>query len=773
MRYVLLALIGILMMVHTTAQKAVGTWTDYLSFANAIKVIDTQDKVFCATEGGLFYVDKEDNSLNKFTGLSDFGIQTLAYNSSDDVLIVAYTNSNIDIIRNGTVLNLSDIKRKTITSDKTIHNISIKGSEAFVSCGFGIVVINLDRNEVKDTYIIGDEGLPLAIYDVDFFENRIYAATREGILWAPESGANLLDYSNWVRDENVPHAGEPFSRLAVHSGNLVANYSIDESANDEAYRFNGSSWSPFFPGLSLVSEMESNGSYLVFTSKRKIVLFDNNFANIGSISTYKLNGESVSPIFATSASVAQDGTIWIADYQNALIRFDGTSFEQLLPNGPVDNQVFDLAISGSGLYVAPGGRTDAWNNSFMPPYFKRYAAGEWTNFSETEIPELTDFFDIVCIAVDPFDEQHFYVGSWGGGVLEFRNDELVKRYTNNNSPLQTALPQNPDAPFVRIGGLDFDSEGNLWITNVSTAGDNIHKLTPGGDWESFTVSGMVDKAVGQLIVNQYDDKWVLVPRGNDAYVVDKTGDRKRRLLVTSYFSNGNDEYFTRMNDVYSIAEDKEGAIWIGTSQGVAVYNNPSQVWETQDYYASQPGLDLNDGIYHPLLATETVTAIAVDGANRKWLGTSNSGVFLISPSGEKEVLHFTAENSPLLSNTIKAIAINEKSGEVYFGTDKGLISYQGNATDGGDDYNEVYVYPNPVRETYNGPVTITGLISETDVKITDIAGNLVYKTTSLGGQAIWDGKNLNGKRVKTGVYMIFCNDKSGEKTHIAKVLFIH
>jgi sugar lactone lactonase YvrE len=339
--------------------------------------------------------------------------------------------------------------------------------------------------------------------------------------------------------------------------------------------------------------------------------------------------------------------------------------------------------------------------------------------------------------------------------------------------LQTALPNQPNAAYVRIGGLDFDSDGNLWISNWAISSNNLHRLSPSGEWDSFTLTEALNKPIGQLLVTRNDDKWILVPRGNDGYVVNQTGSSKKRLLVTTYFSSGNNEYFTRMSDVYSIAEDKDGAIWIGTSQGVAVYNNPSQIWESDNYYATQPGLDLNDGIYHPLLSTETVTAIAVDGANRKWLGTSNSGVYLVSESGEAEVLHFTAENSPLLSNNIKSIAINEISGEVFFGTDKGLISYQGDAIGGKDNYDEVYVYPNPVRETYEGPVTITGLISESAVKITDIAGNLVYKTTSLGGQAVWDGRNLNGKRVRTGVYLVFCNDKYGEETKIAKLLFIH
>ena len=217
-----------------------------------------------------------------------------------------------------------------------------------------------------------------------------------------------------------------------------------------------------------------------------------------------------------------------------------------------------------------------------------------------------------------------------------------------------------------------------------------------------------------------------------------------------------------MNDVYCITEDLEGEIWIGTSKGVAVYKNPQQVWNNENFYAIQPGLDLNDGLYHPLLETETVTAITIDGANRKWIGTKGSGVFLVSENGEKEILHFTSDNSPLMSNTITTIAVNQISGEVFFGTGDGLISYQGDAVKGNDSFAGVYVYPNPVREDWDGPVTVTGLKENSDIRITDITGNLVFKTTSLGGQAVWKGINLNGIRVKTGVYLVFCIGKNGQ-----------
>jgi len=238
--------------------------------------------------------------------------------------------------------------------------------------------------------------------------------------------------------------------------------------------------------------------------------------------------------------------------------------------------------------------------------------------------------------------------------------------------------------------------------------------------------------------------------------------------------NSQGEFFNEMSDVYSMAEDLNGEIWVGTSGGVAVFSNPERIWTESVNYATRPGVNLPaDGNFHPLLEKETITAIAIDGANRKWFGTKTSGVFLISADGETEIKHFNSENSPLPNNEITDIAINQLTGEVFMGTAAGLISYMGDATSGNKEFSDVYVYPNPVRETYEGPIVVKGLVENTDVKITDISGNLVYKTVSLGGQAIWDGRNLNGNRCKTGVYLVFMAGPMGEKTKITKLLFIH
>ncbi len=768
----ILTIAVILSVFQVNAKKANGTWQDYLSYFNAKKVAISQEKVYCVTDGGLFYFDLDDNSINKITssdGLSDFGISTIVWNEDNQVLIVAYSNSNLDLIYDSEIINISDIKRKQITGDKTINNISFYGNDAYISCGFGIVVLSLDKMEVKDTYIIGEGGSSVCVNDVEFYNGTIYAATENGIYLADANSENLLDYENWQRTEDIPNYTGNFTFLATHAGALLASYKPEaDNDPDVLYRFSDNSWNSYVYQINNVRDLQEFDNYLVVANYFQTIIVDSNGSVIGKIESYNLDGQQTESVVSLSAGIDKNGNIWIADYDYGLIRVVDNTFESVYPNGPTDNKIYSLTHTGTTLWVAPGNKS-AWEK----PHFQYFQNDVWNSFSKSDYPELDGFFNIIDIIADPADEQHIFVASWGGGLLEYQNNEFVKRYTNQNSILGTALPTSPLEPYVRIGGLAYDSEGNLWMTNSEVA-NNLVELTADGNWKSFELPEVASEySIGQLIVTQNNDKWVVVPRGHDVYVVDKTGSTTKHLPVTAYFNNGTYEEFNRMNDVYSIAEDTEGDIWIGTSKGVAVFSNASRIWDAETFYATQPSLDLNNGLFNPLLETETVTSIAVDGANRKWLGTDGSGIYLVSAAGDEEILHFTSENSPLLSNSITSIAINQKSGEVFIGTSEGLISYQGDATEGNDVYENVYVYPNPVRETYDGDITITGLIENTDIKITDVSGNLVYHTTSLGGQAVWDGTNLNGRRVRTGVYLVFCNNSDGSQTHIAKLLFIH
>lgn len=776
-RYLLFAGLFLINVVTVWSQPAIGEWTDYQSYARAKNVADTGDKVYCVTEGGLFSYNKTDNSIQKMSGingLSDVGIQRLAYSKENNLLLVAYQNANIDLIIDNNIFNLSDIKRKQIPADKTINNVMFSGKLAYLSCGFGIVVVNLERKEIKDTYFIGKEGAYMNVQDMATDGTYLYAATTNGIFRAMSSEPNLQNYNNWSRLTGIPRSDKKFSKIEFFKGKIIANYTTDNDAwaLDEMYQLNENGWTRFLPEIHYVSDMTSTENFIVFSSREEVLVYDSKFELVKYVPKFLFSGNKADSLLAGSAVLDAQNVLWVADRNNGLIKV-GTQTERIVPEGPVDNKIFSMTMNGNDLWITSGGRDNAWDNLWVEPKFQLNREGDWSVFDKKSFPASNNFKDIVCIAVDPNNPDHVFAGSWGGGVLEFNAGKFVKRYDNFNSSLQTQLPNLPSAPYVRIGGMDFDSKGNLWVTNTGVA-NVLSSFQTDGKWKSYELSGIANKySIGKVVVTQNDDKWVVVPRGHDLYVLNSTNDQSKQQKVTAYFTNGKEELYTEMSNVFALAEDKKGQIWVGTSTGVAVFSNPERIWEDGRMYASRPGLNLNDGIFHPLLEQETITAIAVDGANRKWFGTKNSGVFLISEDGETELEHFNTENSPLPANDINDIAINQKTGEVFIGTGAGLISFMGMATEPTEEYTDVYVYPNPVRETYDGPIVVKGLVDETDVRITDISGNLVNKTTSLGGQAIWDGKNLNGNRCKTGVYLVFMTDASGNKTMVTKLLFIH
>ena len=771
-----ICILFVLFAARVFAQGGVGEWTDHLSFSSAEQVIEVGDKIYCVTTGGLFAYDQSDNSIRKMNGingLSDVNPCAIGYGEEADVVLIAYENSNLDFIYENEIFNLSDIKRKQIQGDKKIYNILVVGKTAYLSCGFGIVAVNLEKREIKDTYYIGEDGSHVLVLDMTFDGTYLYAATDEGIFMADINTADLQDFNSWVKVETIPHVYQRFDQLEFFNGSVIASYQGEGEENHELYKKNGEVWDRFLPGIVSLVGLQSCHDRLVISMEGQVQVFNTGGELIDQVSSYSFSDSHVYNLKVQNAFSDKDEALWMADANHGLVKKSGGNYELTIPQGPIDNRVFLMTANGEDLWVATGGRSDSWNNVYYQPQAQLYRNGNWNSFSNRNYPELNGFHDIVNIVIDPQDPDHMFAGCWGGGVVEFRGTQFINRYNQFNSSLQTALPDEADPNYVRIGGMAFDSKNNLWVTN-SIVGEPLSVFSTDGTWESFELEGIARAYdVGNIVITENDDQWIVIPRGRDLFVRKADGSDERHLNLISYFNNGENELFTRMNDVYSIAIDHEGAVWVGTSKGVAVYFNPEEIWENSSFYATQPGLDLADGIYHPLLETEIVTAIAVDGANRKWIGTKNSGVFLISEDGQEEIENFNESNSPLLSNTIMTIAISEKTGEVFFGTPEGIISYRGEAIDGRDDYADVYAFPNPVREDYDGDIVVTGLVADTDVKITDISGNLVFQTTSLGGQAIWNGKNLNGNRVSTGVYMVFGNDKTGERTFTTKILFIH
>jgi hypothetical protein len=741
------------------AQIGVGEWRDHLSFRNTESITESSKKVYVASESGIFTYSKTSNNIEKLTKvnvLSDIGISSINYSDNNTVLVVGYGNGNIDLVYNTTVFNLSDIKRETINGSKCINNIYFIDEFAYLSCGFGIVVVNLEKREIKETYYIGDLGSLLSVHELKLDNNYLYAATNQGIYIADYTDQNLADFSNWGRLTTIPNYTLSFNSIVVRDGKLLVNQNND-SFNDDLYLYENGSWTVFNSTFANVRKIKESESQIQVITDEKILIYNWDFDLENTIESNE--SATINPY---DVSTLDDNTYYVADRGNGLRKVNGT-FELINPNAPFSSNAYNIATAKDKVIVAAGGLTSSWNNKFLNGAYFTFEKERWKSLFNYQAK------DYVVAKIDPQNSNHYFFGAWGHGVVEYQNNEIVETYSYANSSLQTVISgQN----YVRIGGMAFDNENNLWITNSSVS-NPISVRKSDGSWKSFNYENAIsDILVSEIIVTQSNHKWVVLPNGNGLFVFENN----------QTIDNENDDQFKKLNIVdengkiitnriNSIVEDLNGEIWLGTDQGIVVYYNPSNVFGDDLFYARRIIVTIGD-VTDYLLKSEVINSIAVDGANRKWIGTESSGVYLVSKDGTEELNHFTEENSPLLSNKIYDVEINHESGEVFFATDKGLVSYRGTATMGSDEFRDVYVYPNPVRENYTGDITIRGLVSDVNVKITDISGNLVYETTAEGGQATWDGKNFDGKRSSTGVYLVFCTNDDGSKTYISKLLFI-
>jgi len=770
--FALLFSVPVVMQVHAQ-QIAIGEWRDELPYTLCNSVTDADDRVFSSTPYAVLSVIKEDHSvtrINKINGLSDIGISCINYNKAIQTLVIAYTNANIDLIKNNTIVNISDIKRKTILGNKTINSIYFIGTDAYLSCGFGIVVLDLDKEEIKDTYYIGKDGSQVNVLGiVKDNKDSLFASTDKGIYKAYYNDPNLANFANWRKDARIDTNAE-YNTITYFAGKVMVN-KRKGSSPDTLFTYNNGIWTKWDEGIfKPVLKLESNSSFLAITYQYFVRIYDPDFSFLYQIYDY-FPGSPV-PLDAVPDN---NNFIWVADTYSGLIGFDmqQKSFDHYNLSGPLTPQVFSLTSKDDDLYVAPGGRDGSYVPRFVPAQIYHFDNTNWYNIQGQNNPSLYGFHDIVTIAVDPFDTKRYFAGTWGNGLLEFYNDILVNRYTEKNSTLHHHAAS--DTGDIRIGGTAFDPEGNLWVVN--TANNNCLSMKKGTSWTGFNISEVNEGDLGQLMIDSYGQKWIQMRYTNlNAYsilVFTDNGtpgnigdDQSKRLNSTP--GNGN----IPGNTVFAMATDKNGEVWIGTEKGVAVFYSPENIFSNQNFDAQRILVE-QDGYIQYLLENETVTSITIDGANRKWIGTDRGGVFLFSEDGTKQIYHFTEENSPLLSNRITSIAINNITGEVFFGTDKGVISFKSTATEGGDSFGDVYAYPNPVREGYDGYIAIKGLVNNAQVKITDISGTLIYTVKAEGGQAVWDGNNLNGKRARSGVYLVFAATENGSEKIVTKILIIN
>ncbi len=755
---------------------APGDWTQFLSMKQTFKVIEGDGVIYFASEGGIFYYNLNDYSvetLTKIDGLSESEIKTIGFNKKNSVLIIVYKNSSIDLVySDGTIFPISDIKRKNIQGDNSVHRMQQYGDLCYMACGFGIVVLNVKKREIKDTYVIGSSGGYLAINDVALFNNKLYAASAEGMKVASLED-NLLDFSNWTtigESENLP-VQEYLLVEATDSILFCINKKENQEEGGTVYYLNeAQNWHRYWVNIYSFREFEIKNNKAIIPGTYSTNVLNLSDKTITKIPKYGFldENEFQSP---QSALLDNEGNIWIADYKHGAILVHQNTQTQIIPDGPIDNSIFKLSYTNGKLWISRGGFESTRTNEYNAAILQSYGKKGWNAYNKTNLPQWNNHFDVSTVTGVPNSENHVWVSLWGSGIFELKNDKIVNFFNEDNSPLESIIPGKK---YVRVEGMTYDDKGNLWITNGGV-NYNLHCLKSDSTWDSYFLPEIANgESVGKIIHTRDDNLWMIIPRGkaNGLYIMSSDGLQKKSLNVASYFTNGETEVITKMNNVLDIVEDLKGEIWVATTQGVTTYSSPYTVFSENPYFAYQPGLDLNDGIYHALLNTETVTCLAVDGGNRKYCGTANSGLYLISENGEEEIAHYTTENSPLLSNSITSLAYDGINGILYIGSQGGLVALTTDSKTGAPSFEEIYAYPNPVREDYDGDIYITGLMENTTVKITTVSGRLVYQTTSEGGQAVWPGTDLNGNRVHTGVYLAMCSANEGEDSAITKILFI-
>lgn len=729
-------------------QQPIGYWKAHLPNNNAIAAGTDGYTIFAGSEQSFYtyYIANDEIfDYSKVEGMSDIGVNLVAFDSLTGYAIIVYNNTNIDLFKNETFFNIPDIKLKSITGTKRINQVFVENGLAYLSTSFGIVVVNLVKKEIKETYNFMSNNQSIEIKSVCTNENFIYAVTAKGIFKATKSNPNLQAFSSWTSISTQTN----FTTITNGFGNLLVTTtdSVYELQSDVlTFRYK-SPWS-----ITNLNKIQDN-------------LYINEFRPANYNGVIKIVNENFIPIdsFQTSGRPAntmrtKDGAIWVADAYYGLAKRNGeNSFWNIKrPEGPASYGAFDIMPYNGEVWVAHGGFNDAWTYIYNHAGMSQLKDGKWKIYNELTTPSLLNTTDFISIAKDP-NNGTIYAGSYRSGLFELKTDG-----TNQVIKWGVLEPTIGDTSNYRVSGLCFDANGNLWFTMAGAPNELMVRKTDG---TFLKFSGAASGVYAAFpVVDDYNQKWYVVPSFglavyNDNYTIDNKNDDQFAKFSTSSISS----------TINVLVKDKDGSLWFGTSDGIGVIYCPGQM--LQGSCKIDRPIVQYDQFAGYLFQNENVKALAVDGANRKWIGTAN-GVWLISANGDKIIYRFTSDNSPLPSNVIQKISIDPVTGDVYFGTTQGIVSFRGTATEGGTTNTNVKTFPNPVPSNYNGTIAINGLVANGDVKITDINGQLIYRTQSLGGQAVWNGKDYTGRRPQSGVYLIFVTNADGSETYAGKLVFM-
>lgn len=763
----------------------IGAWRTHQPKRQGSFVTQSEREIYYASPTSVMVLDKEELSpryITRIDGLSNTNIRLLQYHQASELLVIVYEDGVIDLYHEDKgVTTVNAIKNfNNITGEKLINDVFIHDQFMLLAGSYGVSAFLLENASIPFTTFMGQAN----VKSVAVHNNKIYAGTEEGIYRTDLNNNTIEDFITWeFLDENFGLPSDYSARaMEVYKGDLylTANEDVYKVEDNQAVLFSDQD-----PALS-AQYMSAEGDYLLVgyrctdsdvCSRGRIVYFD------GAAESGELGEDCLG---VTNYAVEdQFGRFWFGDdwssYRYVTDKSD-TYCSKISFNGPYNEDVWRMEILDNELWVATGAITPTRTPLFVDTGMASFKDGEWVvynrnthdgfkGFNPDPNVRDDDVFTLIDVAKNT-NNGKVYGASFITGLIEIVGED-VNIYDQTNSPLSG--PQG-DEDRTRVSGLAVDDEGNLWVSNyAATEGKSLHRLAPDGTWVSFDDDCGQNKFF-QIVIDNSGYKWVMIGGSSAGVMVFDEGDINnlnddRCRVFTSSNSN------LPSNETNCLAVDQDGDVWVGTNAGIVIFECGASAFD--DVCQGSLRIVELDGFLEHLFKTQAVQSIAVDGANRKWVGTTN-GAYLISPDGKETILHFTKENSPLLDNFVRTIAINEQTGEVFFGTDAGIISYQGDAIEGKRVNNaEPKVFPNPVRPDYQGTIAVRGLAENANVKITDVNGKLVYETEALGGQAIWDGRDYNGRRVQTGVYLVFSTTNPRNvglgkpDAAVAKILFIN
>ncbi len=778
---------GLLLALSLAGQTdSLGQWNSLQSFSTGTYVTETPESIVYTTGNALFYLDKTDLSITRLTrtdGLAGGRVDLIRYHPPTATLIIVYANSTIDLLRDGRFTTLRQIDNFNFSGDKRIYDLAFGAdNRIYLAAGYGVSALSLN-----DTTFTFSTFTGVRVDGVAEHAGRVYAATPEGMYRVPLTGVNINDFNNW--DLMGPADGLPgdYATSTVTTWQEQLYFGVGE----DVWRLGSSGARPFYTSPSVTTRLQ----YLSAGRSRLLAGYRCTTTNCFSSNIIAL--EETEGQFAQLPGCAnltnyaiedEAGRIWFGDDIPQIRYLTGLTGEcqGLTYPGPPNDFNYRLLHDGTSLWVAPGQLDENTTPLYDFNGVYRFTDGSWRTYSIFNTPAFygrdgmrglgdDDVPTIIDVAYDPVNRIHYF-SSFFEGVIGLDAEGQASYYDESNSSLQTAPGAGPSR--IRAAGAVTDPQGFTYF-GVSQAAENgiVSVRSPDGEWAALGQRCGINLAIA-LAIDPEGYIWVVHRAGQEGGVtvidpmgtpMDPSDDRCRT------FTASNSQLPT--NETRSVAVDLKGSVWIGTASGIVTFDCGNQVFETDRCQGYRPPVESDDGFGAYLLETEEIRALTVDGGNRKWIGT-NGGAYLLSEDGRDQLLFFDRGNSPLLDDAVRDIAIDPGTGTVYFGTELGVISYRGDATAASASFaQELIVFPNPVEPGYDGPIAINGLARNARVKITDLSGKLVNEGLATGGQFTWSGEDYTGRRVTTGVYLVYASSNvtvtaDNPQTAVGKIVFI-